>query len=208
MARMSPALPAELRPFPFMCFVPLSSDRDPGLEFIGWRLVVTGFTTSAVKPETTNPKPYSPEPGFRIRVRGTSSYYGATMQLYSHARPLPHLRREVSGAPRARRRATRRSELTNEASGSRTRNRPADNRMLYRLSYSPSVARRRRDVTEDAPSSGSRVPVLEHHATPADGEPRCWCCCAAFFPDHRLSISVVRALRMRLGAGSGPSIHR
>ena len=55
-----------------------------------------------------------------------------------------------------------------------------------------SVVRRRRDVTADAPSSGSRVRLCSlHHVTPADGAPR-WCmtaCVACVFPDHRLSIS-------------------
>ena len=54
------------------------------------------------------------------------------------------------------------------------------------------AVRRRRDVTADAPSSGSRVRLCSlHHVTPADGAPR-WCmtaCVACFFPDHRLSIS-------------------
>jgi hypothetical protein len=51
------------------------------------------------------------------------------------------------------------------------------------------VARRRRDVTAGAPSSGSRVILCPlHRATPADGAPRCCMYCLSF-PDHRLSIS-------------------
>jgi hypothetical protein len=70
---------------------------------------------------------------------------------------LPSLRREVSAAPRARRRAAR----------------------------DVCVVRRRRDVTAGAPDSGSRVILCPlHHATPADGAPRCcsYCMCCVFLP--------------------------
>ena len=56
-------------------------------------------------------------------------------------------------------------------------------------SYGPSVVRRRRDVTADAPGSGSRVILCPlHHVTPADGAPHV-AGVACFFPDHRLSNS-------------------
>jgi hypothetical protein len=50
-------------------YAPLSRIWNPGLEFIGWRLVVAGFTADAVEPRTTNPTPYSPKPGFRLDDR-------------------------------------------------------------------------------------------------------------------------------------------
>jgi hypothetical protein len=67
---------------------------------------------------------------------------------------------------------------------------------LCPLSYGGAVARRRPNVTADAPSSGSRVLLLEHHVTPTDDGP--CVACTACFPDHHLSNNGRRAKRLSL----------
>ena len=94
----------------------------------------------------------TPDPLVRSQVLSSAELRRRVVRI-----SMPRLRREVSAAPRARRRTAR--DLC--------------------------VVRRRRDVAAGAPSSGSRVILCPlHHATPADGAPRCciYCMCCVFLP--------------------------